>query len=312
MPITRIKKINQLEELIKSYLSNPIIEWGCDTPYVLTSTELLTVDDVKESMDSEDEPIILRVDVESVLYDTIETFIGTHIVAQLYNTYLRASMSGLIDEREQVDDYKLKNVTDTIIRYMTNYKGFNVYQEGYLFRDSAVSEHHFNENIVLREDYTCDATFKDNYPFDIIGHMPYPYNAYQNIMYVPDGEGMYIIGDDTNFVYGWLVCSKSLIEGIPSMLPKLLFRGETAAGTAYDKEKKGWWLFSPVRTECTYLESLDEINDIANCDIVVTNLLLQSNVNKISLINTIYQFIDDDDIGREIRNESLLSVRVST
>ena len=310
MPITRIKKINQLEELIKSYLTNPIIEWGCDTPYVLTSSEPLNVEELGGI-----DPILLRVDVESVLYDTIETFIGTHIVAQLYNTYLRASMPGNMDELEEVNDYKLKNITDTIIKYMTNYKGFNVYQEGYLFRDSAVSEHHFNENIVLREDYTCDATFKDNYKeqFPITEYMQYPHNTYQNIMYVPDGEGMYIIGDDTNYIYGWLVCSKELIKGLDnSALPKLLFRGKTAAGTPDDKKKEGWWLFSPARTECTYLESLDEINDSANCDIVVTNLLLQSNVNKISLINTIYQFIDDDDIGREIRNESLLSVRVST
>ena len=79
--------------------------------------------------------VFLRVDVDSVLYETIETFTGTHIVASIYNLYLRASTDARVDiPDDEVEDFALKNITSDLIKFMTAYNGFEVCEEVYTKR----------------------------------------------------------------------------------------------------------------------------------------------------------------------------------
>ena len=131
---SQITNINQLEEIVKAYLSNPVLRWSTtDIPYILTATEYPNFLDTVKPLEG-DETIVIRADVDSVLYESIETFSGTHIIASLYNLYLRASMTGIIDEAEEVVDHALKNITSDIIRFMTTYSGFDICQEAYMRR----------------------------------------------------------------------------------------------------------------------------------------------------------------------------------
>ena len=136
----KITNINQLEEIVKTYLSNPILEWtDGSAPYVLTSTERFAPESVGKPIDKDiGEVVFLRVDVDSVLYETIETFTGTHIVASIYNLYLRASTDARVDiPDDEVEDFALKNITSDLIKFMTAYNGFKVCEEVYTKRNTA-------------------------------------------------------------------------------------------------------------------------------------------------------------------------------
>ena len=165
--VSKITNINQLEEVVKSYLSNPILKWNADTPYVLHLQREYQQILLRKPPYGDGIAIFLRVDVDSVLYETIETFTGTHIIASLYNLYLRASTDARVDiPDDEVDDYELKNITSDIIRYMTSYSGFSVCQEVYTMRQTPnmilntdESTPVFDLSPTKRQDYTPNSNF---------------------------------------------------------------------------------------------------------------------------------------------------------
>ena len=79
-------------------------------------------------------------------------------------------------------------------------------------------------------------------------------------------------------------------------------------GRSPDNNTKGWFILDPLSGICVYRGEVLGLQDYYL--VVVTNPLVDSGITKVTLVNTVYQFIDDDDVGREIRNESLLSVRI--
>ena len=153
--------------------------------------------------------------------------------------------------------------------------------------------------IVKRVDYTDEGTFKSNYPST---SLPYPYHIY-DIDYSSQ-YGVFILKEEERYLYGWF-CGSRFNRDV------IVFRGRTFDEDNPALFREGWFLLTPLGGQCIYIAGFENIEHyLHSTRIFVTNPLLDAGITKVSMVNTVYQFIDDDDIGREIRNESLLSVRV--
>ena len=324
-----ITGINPVEEYFTRFLSSPIRKWKGVTPFCVSLIEKSQIRDNIDSVNEDGETVPLFTvspDVEDLQYETVQLFGQNKVVAKRHRLFLRAMAGHNVNNAESY----LKDITDSFCEALQGSK-LNVARECKIniVHDGTVPmmEHLTEEG---REEQL------ENYPglSDLSGLLPYPYHVYE-LERNEDNEidfsteSFEVIGlngepvqqqVEVETLFGYMFRYKiprpvsdplyntNTEEGQYIFFYRLMFYGRLNGVVEfylfnYHSSNDGTYTiesavdFSPTHYK-EYIQTID-------LNRVYRNISFE-------IINTIFTFIDIDDVGRELRDETLLHVREIT
>lgn len=297
---------NQIEFMFKRYLSNPLRAYAYqqkDMCYVYTSSEYASIGDLTGVFKSD--YINLIIDVENEYYDTVDVFGEERIVSKTYNMYIRSDTSPNENRLDHLYDYKLKKAVNDILDSLSTNDKLLVHKE---FMAVNGSSGIFNQDYVTVsgvqrintvspsnfDDLFSNFDFRetDNYPYrlgaDFLGGLRF---SWPNYRYQADRtrtiSNTFDIKNEFNLITGY-----------------------SAGGSGIDlyirHDKDGYigaYELSNDSNKGNFIEHMDVfLQGYPGINILPDNV-------KFRVANSTYTFIDQDDVGRELRNEIQVEVK---
>ena len=340
--------INRIQRLFQRYLSNPARDWSHEAPFVITSSDPdIEVNTSYDEMGESRVPMQVIVDVESVFHNglNVRMLSGVSSVPRTTNTYRLYLRATITVEDEPSSERRLKNVTDDMVRFLSDgtMLGFPERKAGLVsnvldpkslpeikfrygsrdvvegYPDGAVFPYHTYVTESVDGEALGDFAQLDNMDntlTDVYGYCLRDVHNYDKFG-VPSPIRNPNPVENPNFINGYLalrgtengVDIRYFLLPLDSSYQYVVYPYETSLldDLTYklDKNDRTLGYRADARDKA---ENTDEDYDPDSAR-DVTNLedIKPSNIS-FNVVNTFFTFIDDDDVGREIRDETLVEV----
>ena len=317
------------ELLFQRFLSSPKMKWSTKVrPYIVDTAGAASDEGVESNLQIGIPRVII--DIEDVKYDTVSLFTGNKIIAKNYGMFIRCLDYPANVEDESRADIQLKRITDDICRALQTDDHLYIYKEWYLERmglnnsvfDTPTFSSRNNLNF-LSADIEEFSREVENYPDleELAGYLIYPYHVtllhrVEDQIIIPDSVSDDMTFGKVNRIYGiygrkpndnkiYLQFYGAVIGGAPKELDES--EDSYLLETPFIIDDEGNLVNNPAPNLHNEAVTLDDGTFDPEPDMVD---IRPPNI-RFSLSSTYYTFIDKEDVGRELRNEISITVKVN-